>query len=36
MKWSTLQHHKEVTMLCEKGMTIAEAKNALFVPQSIK
>ncbi len=21
MKWSTLQHHKEVVMLCEEGMT---------------
>jgi hypothetical protein len=26
MKRSTLQHHKEVTMLCEKCMTTIEAK----------
>jgi hypothetical protein len=31
MKWSTL-HHEEATMLCEKGMTIIEPRNALLVP----
>jgi hypothetical protein len=36
MKRSTLQQHKEATMLCEKGMTTAEARNALLIPQSIK
>ncbi len=29
MKQSTLQQHKEVTMLCEEGMIIAKARNAL-------
>jgi hypothetical protein len=29
MKQSTLQQHKEVVMLCEKGMTTAEARSAL-------
>jgi len=33
MKWKTLQLHKEVAMLCEKGMTFIEAQNALSVPQ---
>ncbi len=28
MKWSTLQQHKEPTMLCEEGVTIAEARSA--------
>ncbi len=36
MKWSTLQQHKEVAMLCEEGMTITKARSALRVPQSIK
>jgi hypothetical protein len=36
MKRSTLQQHKEAVMLCEKGMTIIEARNALSIPQSIK
>jgi hypothetical protein len=36
MKWSTLQQHKEVAMLCEKGMIIVEARNALFVPHNTK
>jgi hypothetical protein len=36
MKRSTLEERKEATMLCEEGMTIVEAKNALLVPQSIK
>jgi hypothetical protein len=31
MKWSTLQQHKEVAMLCE-GMITIEARNALLVP----
>ncbi len=31
MKRSTL-HHEEATMLCEKGMTIIEARSALLVP----
>ncbi len=32
MKWSTLQQHKEVIMLCEKGMSTVEARSALLVP----
>jgi hypothetical protein len=36
MKWSTLQQHKEATMLCEEGMTIAKTRSALSIPQSIK
>ncbi len=36
MKWSTLQQHKEAAMLCEKGMTIVEANNALSIPHSTK
>jgi hypothetical protein len=36
MKWSTLQQHKEVAMLCEDGMAIAETRSALLVPQSTK
>ncbi len=36
MKWSTLQEHKEATMLCEEVMITAEARSALLVPQSIK
>jgi hypothetical protein len=36
MKWSTLEHHKEAILLCEKGMTTIEARNALLIPQSIK
>jgi hypothetical protein len=36
MKRSTLQQHKEATMLCEEGMTIAEARNALLVPHNTK
>jgi Fe2+ or Zn2+ uptake regulation protein len=35
MKRSTLQEHKEVVMLCEKGMTIVEARNTLLVPHSL-
>jgi hypothetical protein len=31
MKWSTLQQHKEATIL-----TTAEVRNALSVPQSTK
>jgi hypothetical protein len=36
MKRSTLQQHKEATMLCEEGMTTIETKNILSVPQNIK
>jgi porphobilinogen deaminase len=36
MKRLTLQQHKEVTMLCEERMIIAEARNALSVPHSTK
>jgi hypothetical protein len=36
MKRSTLQQHKEVMMLCGKGMTIAEVRSALSIPQSTK
>ncbi len=28
MKRSTLQHHKEVVMLCEESMTIVETRSA--------
>jgi hypothetical protein len=33
---STLQQHKEATMLCEEGMTIAKTRITLLVPQSTK
>jgi hypothetical protein len=36
MKRSTLQQHKEATMLCEEGMTIAKARSTLLVPQNTK
>jgi hypothetical protein len=36
MKRSTLQQHKEATMLCEEGMTNTKARSALLVPHSIK
>ncbi len=36
MKQSTLQKHKEATMLCEEKVTIAEARSALSVPQNTK
>ncbi len=36
MKQSTLQQHKEATMLCEEGMTILEARTALSIPQNTK
>jgi hypothetical protein len=36
MKWSTLQQHKEVTMLCEEGMNTTKTKSALLVPQNTK
>ncbi len=32
MKQSTLQQHKEVAMLCEKGMTTVKARSALSIP----
>ncbi len=32
MKQSTLQQHKEATMLCEEGMIVAKARSALLVP----
>ncbi len=32
MKRSTLQHHKEATMLCEESMSITEARSALSIP----
>jgi hypothetical protein len=32
MKWSTFQHHKGATMLCEEMMTTTEARNALSIP----
>jgi len=35
MKRSTLQQHKEATMLCE-GMTIAKTRSALSIPHNIK
>ncbi len=36
MKWSTLQQYKEAAILCEKGMTTIEARNALLVTQNTK
>jgi hypothetical protein len=36
MKWSTLQQHTKVVMLCEEGMTTTEARIALLVTQNIK
>jgi hypothetical protein len=36
MKWSTLQQHKEATMLCEKGMTTVKTRNALSIVHSTK
>jgi hypothetical protein len=36
MKRSTLQQHKEATMLCEENMIIAEVRNALLVSQNTK
>jgi hypothetical protein len=32
MKHTMLQLHKEVTLLCEKGMTPAKAQSALLIP----
>jgi hypothetical protein len=32
MKWLTLQQHNVTVMLCEEGITIVEAKNALSIP----
>jgi uncharacterized membrane protein len=36
MKRSTLQHHKEATMLCEEGMITIKTMSALSIPLSIK
>jgi hypothetical protein len=36
MKWSILQQHKEVEMLCEEGMISIKERSALLVPHSIK
>jgi len=36
MKQSTLQHHKEATMLCEEGITTTKARNALSIPLNTK
>jgi len=32
MKRSTLQQHKEATMLCEEGMTTIETRSAFSAP----
>jgi hypothetical protein len=32
MKRSTLQQHKEATMLCEENMTILETRSELSIP----
>jgi hypothetical protein len=32
MKWTTLQLHKETTMVCEEIMTHAKVQSALLVP----
>jgi hypothetical protein len=31
VKQTTLQHHKEATLLCEEGMTLVEAQSTLLV-----
>jgi len=36
MKHSTLQQHKEATMLCEEGMNTTKVRNALSIPQCTK
>ncbi len=36
MKRSTLQQHKEATMLCEEGMITIEARNAFSIPWDTK
>ncbi len=36
LKWSTLQQHREATMLCEEITTIVKARNALSIPHSTK
>jgi hypothetical protein len=36
MKQSTLQQHKEATMLYEEGVSIAKARNALLIPHNTK
>ncbi len=36
MKQLTLQEHEEAVMLCEEGMAIAKARNALSIPQNTK
>ncbi len=36
MKQSTLQQHKEATMLCEEGMSTIKSRSALLVPQITK
>jgi hypothetical protein len=36
MKWSTLQQHKEATMLYKEGMTTIKARSALSIPLNIK
>ncbi len=36
MKRSTLQQHKEATMLFEEGMTISETRSELSIPQNTK
>jgi hypothetical protein len=34
MKWKILQHHKELVLICEKDISMPEALNTLFVPQT--
>ncbi len=36
IKRSTLQQHKEATMLCDERMITTETKSALSVPQNTK
>jgi hypothetical protein len=36
MKRSTLQQHKEGTMLCEESMNAIEARSTFLVPQTTK
>jgi hypothetical protein len=36
MKRETLQHHKEIALVCEEGIFEVEAISNLLVPQSNK
>lgn len=34
MKWGILQHHKELVLICEQGISMPEALTTFFVPQT--